>query len=81
MANSSDTIKDAINEFSSVQKIMKSAKEENAQKTYELLKDRYIELKVLLQTLGVNLSELDRIKESAMKLETYGVNLQELSLD
>ena len=41
---------------------MKSAKEENAPKTYELLWDRYIELKILLQTLGVNLMELDMIK-------------------
>lgn len=30
---------------------------------YESLKKRYIDLKVILSTSGVNLTELDRIKE------------------
>lgn len=39
------------------------AKEENATKTYAELKRQYIVLKALLSSLGVNLTELDKIKE------------------
>ena len=39
------------------------AKEENAIKTYANLKDDYISLKALLTSLGVNLTEIDKIKE------------------
>lgn len=42
---------------------MLMAKEENAIKTYDDLKDDYMSLKALLTSLGVNLTELDRIKE------------------
>jgi len=31
--------------------------------TYNLMHDRYIELKVTLTSLGVNLAEMDKIKE------------------
>ena len=31
--------------------------------TYDSMHDRYIELKVTLTSLGVNLAEIDRIKE------------------
>lgn len=31
--------------------------------TYDSMHDRYIELKVTLSSLGVNLAELDKIKE------------------
>ncbi len=30
---------------------------------YDSMHDRYIELKVILSSLGVNLAELDKIKE------------------
>ena len=39
------------------------AKEENASKTYVNLKEEYISLKTLLTVAGVNLTELDKIKE------------------
>jgi hypothetical protein len=39
------------------------AKEENAPKTYADLKEEYITLKALLTVAGVNLTEIDRIKE------------------
>lgn len=39
------------------------AKEENAIKTYADLKEDYISLKALLTSMGVNLTEIDRIKE------------------
>ncbi len=63
MPNGAEIIKDAINDFQKVQKRMLLAKDENAVKTYADLKDDYISLKTLLTSLGVNLTELDRIKE------------------
>lgn len=42
---------------------MLSAKKNNDLETYELMRKRYIELKVILTTAGVNLTELDKIKE------------------
>lgn len=53
----------AIEDFVKVQKNMMLAKEENATKTYANLKDEYISLKAILNVAGVNLSELDKIKE------------------
>lgn len=63
MPNGAEIIKDALNDFQKVQKRMLLAKEENAMKTYEDLKDDYISLKVILVSMGVNLTEIDRIKE------------------
>lgn len=42
---------------------MMLAKEENAVKTYANLKEEYISLKAFLTVAGVNLTEIDRIKE------------------
>ena len=42
---------------------MTLAKKENAVETYAKLKDEYLTIKALLQISGVNLSELDKIKE------------------
>ena len=39
------------------------AKKENAVETYAKLKEEYIALKALLMVAGVNLTELDKIKE------------------
>ena len=39
------------------------AKEENATKTYAELKEKYISLKALLNSLGVNMAEIDKVKE------------------
>ena len=46
-----------------VQKRMLLAREENAVRTYADLKDDYVSLKVLLTSLGVNLTAIDKIKE------------------
>ena len=62
MPGSADIIRDSINEFSRVQNWMLSVKEKDSV-IYQLMHDRYIELKVTLSTLGVNLTELDKIKE------------------
>ncbi len=42
---------------------MMIAKEENAERTYAELKKKYISLKALLNVLGVNLTDIDEIKE------------------
>ncbi|MBD5458092.1 MAG: hypothetical protein HDR27_05905 [Lachnospiraceae bacterium] len=63
MPNDAEIMKDALNDFQKVQKRMLLAKEENAVKTYADLKDDYISLKALLTSLGVNLTEVDKIKE------------------
>ena len=41
---------------------MAVAKEENATKTYAILKKKYLYLKALLNSLGVNLTDIDEIK-------------------
>lgn len=61
--NNGEIIKDAIEDFKKVQKHMLSARKENATETYEGLKDDYLSLKVLLNSLGVNLTDIDKIKE------------------
>lgn len=63
MPNGAKIIRDALNDFQKVQKRMLLAKEENAMKTYADLKDDYVSLKALLTSLGVNLTEIDKIKE------------------
>ena len=55
--------KTALDDFAKVQRRMLLAKEEKAVKTYADLKEEYIYLKALLNTAGINLTELDRIKE------------------
>lgn len=63
MPSISDIVKDSVVEFSRLQNWMLSAKENNDMSTYHMMFDRYIELKVILATAGVNISELDKIKE------------------
>lgn len=58
-----EVTKAAIDDFAKVQRRMLLAKKENAVETYADLKEEYITLKALLQVAGVNLSELDKIKE------------------
>lgn len=43
---------------------MMIAKEEKAVKTYESLKNDYISLKVILTSMGVDLTMIDRINEN-----------------
>lgn len=62
MPSSADIIRDSINEFSRLQNWMEIVKETSTD-AYNSMYKRYIELKVLLISLGVNITELDRIKE------------------
>lgn len=63
MPASLEVTKAAIDDFKKIQKYMLLAKEENAQKTYAELKDEYLSLKAILQVSGVNLTDIDKIKE------------------
>ncbi len=63
MPNTLEVAKDAIEQFQKVQKHMLIAKEENATRTYESLKDDYLSLKAILNIAGVNLTDIDKIKE------------------
>lgn len=61
--NNAEIIKNAMDEFKDIQEYMALAKEENAIKTYAKLKEQYLLLKALLNSLGVNLTDIDKIKE------------------
>ena len=68
MPNAAEIIKEAITEFQRIQAHMlqtdtKRSREENATKTYEGLKKDYRSLKALLNSLGVNLTDIDEINE------------------
>ena len=61
--NNGEIIKNAMEDFDKIQRYMILAREENATKTYAELKRQYVVLKALLNSLGVNLTEIDEIKE------------------
>ncbi len=63
MPGGAEIIRDTVNEFQKVQAHMKNALEENAMKTYEGLKKDYKSLKAVLNSLGVNLTDIDELKE------------------
>lgn len=56
-----ELLKITIEEFSRVQQWLFLA--EKGSNVYEDIKIRYTELKVLLMSMGVNIAELDKIKE------------------
>ena len=58
-----EVIKAALDDFKKIQEYMLLAKKENATETYAKLKDEYLTIKALLQISGVNLTEIDKIKE------------------
>jgi hypothetical protein len=61
MPSAADIIKDYVTEFSRLQNWMLQAKDKP--ELYNSMHDRYIELKVTLTSLGVNITELDKIKD------------------
>ena len=63
MPSGIEVTKAALDEFKKIQEYMLLAKKENAIETYAKLKDEYLTLKALLNVSGVNLTELDKIKE------------------
>ena len=61
--NNGEIIQRGIEDFREVQRYMLLARKENATETYSELKEKYISLKALLSSLGVNMSDIDKIKE------------------
>ena len=61
--NNGEIIQRGIEDFREVQEYMLLARKENAKETYAKLKKKYISLKALLTSLGVNMSDIDEIKE------------------
>ncbi|MCM1193378.1 MAG: hypothetical protein NC123_03430 [Butyrivibrio sp.] len=58
-----EVIKAALDDFKKIQEYMLLARKENATETYTKLKDEYLTIKALLSVSGINLAELDKIKE------------------
>ena len=56
-----EMLKVSVEEFSRVQRYMRLS-DKNSE-AYNEMKERYIELKVILTASGINLTELDIIKE------------------
>ena len=63
MPSNGEIIQRGIEDFREVQDYMILARKENATETYARLKEKYISLKALLSSLGVNMADIDRIKE------------------
>lgn len=63
MPNGLEIAKNAIEDFKKIQRYMIIAKEENAERTYAELKREYLSLKAILNVAGVNLTDIDEIKE------------------
>ncbi len=56
-----EMIQKNIEEFSRLQNYMIVAEKDS--ESYKRMKDRYVELKVILTAFGINLTEIDKIKE------------------
>ena len=63
MSSMGEISRDTIESFMFIQEAMLAAREEKAENTYAILKKKYIILKATLNTIGVNITELDLIKE------------------
>ena len=58
-----EVTKQALDDFEKIQEYMFLAKKENATETYAKLKEKYLTLKALLNVAGINMTDIDRIKE------------------
>ena len=58
-----EVAKAAIDDFKKIQRYTILAKKENATQTYAELKEEYLSLKAILEVCGVNLTDIDKIKE------------------
>ena len=56
-----EMLKISVEEFSRIQRYMMLAEKDS--EVYMAMKERYTDLKVILSASGVNLTEIDRIKE------------------
>ncbi len=63
MPSGIEVTKQALDDFKKIQEYMILAKKENATETYAKLKDEYLTIKALLHVSGVNLTDIDKMKE------------------
>lgn len=63
MPSGIEVTKQALDDFRKIQEYMLLAKKENAAETYAKLKDEYLTIKAFLNLSGVNLTDIDKIKE------------------
>ena len=56
-----EMLKISVEEFSRIQRLMSLADKDS--EVYQALKERYLDLKVILMASGINLTDIDRIKE------------------
>lgn len=63
MPSGIEVTKAALDDFAKIQRRMLLARKENATETYADLKDEYLTIKAFLNVSGVNLSDIDKIKE------------------
>lgn len=63
MPSGIEVTKAALDDFKKIQTYMQLAKKENATETYAELKKEYLTIKALLSVSGVNLTDIDLMKE------------------
>ena len=63
MPSGIEVTKQALDDFEKIQEYMFLVKKENATETYAKLKEKYLTLKALLNVAGINMTDIDRIKE------------------
>ena len=63
MPDGLEITKAAIDDFKEIQEYMLLSKEEKAEKTYAKLKKKYLSLRAILNVAGVNLTDIDELKE------------------
>ena len=63
MPSNAEIAKDTLEQIKKIQRYTILAKKENAAETYAELKSDYLSLKALLNVIGVNLIDIDIIKE------------------
>lgn len=63
MLEDAHVVKAAIDDFKEIQGYMLLARKENATETYAALKKKYLSLKAILNVCGVNMTDIDEIKE------------------
>ncbi len=61
--NNAEILQRAMDDFREVQDFMALARKENAIETYAKLKRKYKTLKALLNSLGINMTDIDEFKE------------------
>ena len=63
MPSNGEIVKDVVDQFQKIQAHMKNANKEKAVDSFEGVRDDYLSLKAVLTSLGVNLTDIDKIKE------------------